>query len=72
MSANSDRTVKRREGSYSIFLDAALESELVNFLSKRKKKGAIEIGGKKWAASVRPVFPSEPVWRKAFGEAATR
>lgn len=23
-------------------------------------------GGKKWAVSIRYVFPSEPVWRKAF------
>lgn len=68
---NADRTVDRGGDRYSIYLDATLETELVHFLSKRGEKAAIEIAGRKWAASVRPVFPMEPVWRKAFDSVAS-
>ena len=30
------------------------------------EKGAVEIGGKKWALEFREVFPGEPTWQKAF------
>ena len=62
---DSERSLKRGS-SYSIFLDGSALPELRKFLQTRKDKGAVEIGGKKWAVSVREVFPSEPVWRKAF------
>ena len=56
----------RRGDSYSIFLDGSVLPELQKFLRSQKEKGAVEIGGKKWAVSFRSVFPSEPLWRKAF------
>jgi hypothetical protein len=64
---NSSTSIKRGD-SYSIFLPGAERTRLNEFLSTRKEKGAIEIDGKKWAASVRSTFPSEPVWSKAFRE----
>lgn len=67
----SDRTTRRGD-SYSIFLDGTLLPKLREFLSTRNQKGAVEVSGKKWAASYRFVFPGEPVWRRALGEAANR
>jgi hypothetical protein len=61
----SQRSMKRGD-SYSIFLDGGLLPELRKFLKTCKEKGAVEIGGKKWAAAYRPVFPSEPVWMNAL------
>ena len=61
----SKRSLMRGD-SYSIFLDGSLLSELQKFLRTRKEKGAVEIGDKKWAVSFRPVFQSEPIWRKAL------
>jgi hypothetical protein len=57
---------RQRGDSYSIYLDGSKLSELRAFLKTRNEKGAVEVGGKKWAASYRYVFPSEPVWSKAF------
>jgi hypothetical protein len=65
---DSKRSFKRGD-SYSIFLDGSALPELRKFLKSRKEKGAVEIGGKKWAVSFRAVFPSEPVWRKALESA---
>jgi len=62
---DSERSLKRRD-SYSIFLDGSQLPNLQTFLQTRKEKGAVEIGGKKWAVSFRNVFPSEPIWRKAL------
>lgn len=62
---DSKRTFKRGD-SYSIFLDGKVLPELLKFLKTRKEKGAVEIAGKKWAVSFRPVFPSEPAWRKTI------
>jgi hypothetical protein len=56
----------KRGDSYSIFLDGSMLPELRKFLSTRKERGAVKIGGKKWAVSFRSVFPSEPMWRKAL------
>jgi hypothetical protein len=61
----SQRSMKRGD-SYSIFLDGGLQPELRKFLKACKGKGSVEIGGKKWAVSYRPVFPSEPVWMNAL------
>lgn len=55
---------------YSVFLDGTLLSNLRDFLSTQNQKGAIEVSGEKMAASYRFVFPSEPIWRKAFRQAA--
>lgn len=57
---------KQRGDSYSIYLPGSTLKELRAFLQTRNEKGAVEVGGKKWAASYRHVFPSEPVWSKAF------
>jgi len=62
---NSDRAIKRKNG-FSIFLDGSMRDDLKNFLAGEKEKGAVEIDGRKWTVASRPVFPSEPVWRKAF------
>jgi hypothetical protein len=61
----SDRIFKRGE-SYSIFMDGEMLDDVDKFLRMRKERGAVEISGKKWAVSVRLVFPSEPVWRAAL------
>src|SRR5262245_20654452 len=66
---NSDRAIKRGD-SYSIFLDGSLLPKLREFLATQKPKGAVEIEGKKMAASYRFTFPGERAWRKAFAEAA--
>jgi hypothetical protein len=67
-SLKSDRAVKRGK-SYSIFLDGSLIPKLREFLATRKERGAIEVDGKKMAASYRFTFPGEPRWRKAFDAA---
>jgi hypothetical protein len=56
----------KRGNSYSIFLPGNQFPKLLDFLKTQKEKGAVEIGGKKWAVSFRYTFPSEPVWFKAF------
>jgi hypothetical protein len=63
---DSDRTIKRKNGGFSIFLDGSQRDELKTFLSGEKEKDAVEISGREWTAASRSVFPSEPVWRKAF------
>jgi len=62
---DSERS-KKRGDSYSIFLDGPMLPKLQKFLSAKKERGAVEIGGKKWAISYRGIFPSEPIWMKAF------
>lgn len=62
---DSPSTLKRRD-AYSIFLPGAEIPRLRDFLTTQKEKGAVEIGGKKWAVSVRYTFPSESIWSKAF------
>lgn len=62
---SSDKAIKR-QGSYSIFLPGSEMERISAFLSRRKEKGAVEIDGRKWAVSIRNVFPGEPVWRGAF------
>lgn len=56
----------RRGDSYSIYLPGKSLDDLRAFLGTRREKGAVEVGGKKWAASHRYVFPSEPTWSRAF------
>jgi hypothetical protein len=62
---SSERAIKRGD-MWSIFLDGSALPELLAFLKTQPEKGAVELGGKKWAASVRNTFPSEPVWRRAL------
>jgi hypothetical protein len=64
---DSSDTVKRGD-SFSIFLPAADYPRLVEFLKGRNEKGAVEIGGKKWAADVRFPFPHEEEWMRVVAE----
>ena len=56
----------RRGDAYSIFLSAEKLPALLDLLNKKR---AVYLDGKKWSASVRYAFPSEPVWLKAFRKA---
>lgn len=55
------KTIKRGD-SYSIFIEKSRYEELKAFLSKRREKQAVLIGGKKWAISTRFPFPNESIW----------
>lgn len=61
-------TVRRKEGAYSLYMQGSRKVELMGYISKSAENEAVVIDGKKWALSVRPVFPSEPVWRAAEKE----
>jgi len=56
-------TVKRGD-SYSLFVPSSHYAALTAFLRTRKEKGAVEIGGKKWAAAIRFPFPNEASWMR--------
>lgn len=56
------KTVRRGEDSFSIFMPSHKITELRSFLKRRSEKGAIEINGRKWAASIRFPFPHERLW----------
>jgi hypothetical protein len=68
-SLDSDRAIKRAN-IYSVYLDGAMLSALRAFLATRNEKGAVEISGKKMAASYRFAFPGERIWRKALAPTA--
>lgn len=55
-------TVKRGEGSYSVFLPSEELPALREFLAKRRPRGAVLIDGKKMSASFRFPFPREELW----------
>ena len=55
-------TRKGGEGSFSLYVPSAEFEPLKAFLSSRREKGAVEIGGKKWAADLRFPFPHERLW----------
>lgn len=54
-------TVQRGE-SYSLFLPTSERKNLQQFLAARNERGAIEIDGRKWAASTRIPFTREELW----------
>ena len=58
----NDPDTVRRGDSFSIFVSASKLDEVRAILARRKEKGAIEINGKKWAASIRFPFPHEQLW----------
>ena len=62
---NSPRAMQRGD-AYSVFLDGRELPRLKAFLATQKEKGAVELGGKKWAIAYRYTFANEPVWRKAL------
>jgi hypothetical protein len=57
-----DATTRKRGDSYSIFIPSAELHALKMFLASRTEKAAVEIDGKKFAASVRLPFPHESMW----------
>lgn len=58
----NDPATRKRGDSYSIFIPSAELPALKAFLASGKEKAAIEIDGKKFAASVRLPFPHESLW----------
>ena len=64
---DSQDTIKRGDG-FSIYLPATEYSRLIEFLKRRNEKGAVLIGGKKWAADVRFPFPREAEWMREHAE----
>jgi len=68
-SLNSDRA-KKGGDTFSIFLDGSMLPKVREFLATQNEKGAVEIGGKKMAASYRYTFPGERAWHKAFAQTA--
>lgn len=65
----SDQRTIRRGDSYSLFLPATELEPLRQFLAKRNPKGAVEIDGRKWSASIRFPFPQEQLWMAPNPEA---
>jgi hypothetical protein len=55
-------TTRKRGESFSLFVPSSELQSLRAFLGGRNEKGAVEIGGKKWAASLRLPFPHEQLW----------
>lgn len=60
---NASGSVTRGDG-YSLFVPSSDYNELTDFLKTRRTKGAVEIGGKKWAVSLRFPFPQESSWMR--------
>lgn len=58
----ADPTTRKRGDSFSLFLASSELPALKAFLASQKEKGAIEINGKKFAASIRFPFPHEALW----------
>ena len=56
-------TVEHRNDFYSVYLPSSELPALKHFLSTQREKGAIEISGRKWAASLRYPFPKEEDWQ---------
>lgn len=54
-------TVQRGD-SYSLFVPISDKEALMAFLETRKPRGAVEIGGRKWAVSLRTPLPGEARW----------
>lgn len=60
-------TRRRGEDSFSLYVPSADYGPLTTFLASRRPRGAVEIGGKKWAASLRLPFPHEALWMAPKG-----
>jgi hypothetical protein len=60
-------TVKRRD-AFSLYVPSKDYEELRAFLQTQHEKGAVEIGGKKWAVSLRFPFPQESSWQSKLRE----
>lgn len=55
------RTIKRGD-SFSIFVTSSRLAEVRALLARTSGKGAIDIDGKEWSASIRFPFPTERLW----------
>lgn len=66
----SSPTTRKRGESYSIFVPSSELSNLRPFLATGMEGGAVEIGGKKWSASIRMPFPHEELWMAPNDEIA--
>lgn len=55
-------TVRRGGDSFSIFMPSAKLADLRAFFKRRNERGAFEIDGQKWSASIRFPFPHEKLW----------
>ena len=62
-------TVKRGD-SYSLYVPIREKDALFAFLETRKERGAVEVGGKKWAVSLRTPLPAEEQWMLGAGDAS--
>lgn len=60
-------TVPRGDG-YSLFVPTRDKDALLAFLETRKARGAVEIGGRKWAVSLRTPLPGEARWMPQASE----
>ncbi len=58
----NDPNTRKRGDSFSIFIPSAELPALKEFLASRTEKAAVEIDGKKFAASIRFPFPHETLW----------
>lgn len=61
---NDATTVRRHPDEYSLFVPSSDYAELTAFLATENEKGAVEVDGRKWAASVRIPFPEEQRWMR--------
>ena len=59
---NDPRTIRRGDDSFSVYLPSTSLAQLRAFLKRRSDKGAVEIDGRKWSASIRFPFPQEQLW----------
>jgi hypothetical protein len=60
-------TVRGKEG-YSLRVPSKDLDELIAFLNTRHRRGAVEVGGKKWAIDIRLPFPLESSWQVPAGD----
>lgn len=65
---DSPQAVSRGENGYSLYLPGSEYRRLIAFLQTRRERGAVRIGGRKWAASVRFPFPMERMWMRPGAE----
>lgn len=65
-------TTRKRGDSYSIFVPSSELPALRSFFAAQREKGAVEIDGKKWSASIRLPFPHEELWMGPNNEIATK
>lgn len=59
---NDSTSLRMGEDGFRLFLPADQFERFTTFLASRNDRGAVSIGGKKWAVSFRFPFPSERSW----------